>query len=57
MSSGILKDEHKERTTRLLTAFQARADADQKGLPTLDAAASNPTSARACSSCGIYTQT
>ena len=43
MSSGILKDEHKERSTRLLNAFQARADSDKKGLPALDAeAAQNP---------------
>ena len=39
MSSGVVKDEHKERTTRLLNAMEARADADMKGLPTLDAAA------------------
>ena len=43
MSSGVLKDEHKERTTRLLTALKTRADADKKGLPALDAEASkNP---------------
>jgi len=42
-SSGILKDDHKERTTRLLNAMKARADADKKGLPALDAEASkNP---------------
>jgi tetratricopeptide (TPR) repeat protein len=40
MSSGVLKDEHKERTTRLLNAFQVRADSDKKGLPALDAEAS-----------------
>lgn len=40
MSSGILKDEHKERTQRLLTALKTRADADKKGLPALDAEAS-----------------
>jgi len=39
MSSGVLKDEHKERTTRLLTALQARADADLNGLPALEAEA------------------
>jgi tetratricopeptide (TPR) repeat protein len=33
MSSGIVKDEHKERTTRLLDALQARADSDRRGLP------------------------
>jgi hypothetical protein len=39
MSSGALKDEHKERTTRLLAALKTRADADKKGLPQLDAEA------------------
>jgi hypothetical protein len=33
MSSGALKDEHKERTTRLLDAMQTRADSDRKSLP------------------------
>jgi hypothetical protein len=43
MSSGVLKDEHKERTTRLLSTFQARADSDKKGLLALDAeAGKNP---------------
>jgi hypothetical protein len=43
MSSGVLKDEHKGRTTRLLNALQARADFDKNGLPPLDAeAAKNP---------------
>jgi hypothetical protein len=43
MSSGALKDEHKERTTRLLTSMKTRADADKKALPQLDAeAAKNP---------------
>jgi tetratricopeptide (TPR) repeat protein len=43
MSSGILKDEHKERTTRLLNSLKTRADADKKGLPALDAEATkNP---------------
>jgi hypothetical protein len=37
---GVLKDEHKERTTRLLNAMKTRADADKKGLPALDAEAS-----------------
>lgn len=32
MSSGIVKDEHKERTNRLIKAMQDRADADKKGL-------------------------
>jgi tetratricopeptide (TPR) repeat protein len=39
MSSGVVKDEHRERTTRLLNALEARADADMKGLPALDAEA------------------
>jgi hypothetical protein len=43
MSSGVVKDEHKERTTRLLAALKARADSDKKGLPALDAEATkNP---------------
>jgi len=42
-SPGILKDEHKERTTRLLNSMKTRGDADKKGLPALDAeAAKNP---------------
>ena len=39
-TSGVLKDEHKERTTRLLNSLKTRADADKKGLPALDAEAS-----------------
>jgi tetratricopeptide (TPR) repeat protein len=43
MASGIIKDEHKERTTRLLNAFKTRADSDKKGLPQFDAdATKNP---------------
>jgi tetratricopeptide (TPR) repeat protein len=43
MSTGVLKEEHKERTNRLLTALKTRADADKKGLPALDAeAGKNP---------------
>jgi hypothetical protein len=43
MSTGQIKDEHKERTTRLLNALKTRADADKKALPSLDAEASkNP---------------
>jgi hypothetical protein len=42
-TSGVLKDEHKERTTRLLNAMKTRADADKKGLPALEGDASkNP---------------
>jgi tetratricopeptide (TPR) repeat protein len=37
MSSGLLKDEHRERTTRLLNAFKARAEADANGLASLNA--------------------
>jgi hypothetical protein len=33
MSTGVIKDEHKERTTRLLNALKGRADADRKALP------------------------
>jgi tetratricopeptide (TPR) repeat protein len=39
MSSGIVKDDHKERIDRLWNAMQMRADADKKGLPALDAEA------------------
>ncbi|HEY0801356.1 MAG TPA: hypothetical protein VGD54_10970 [Steroidobacteraceae bacterium] len=39
MSSGLVKDDHKERTTRLLNSLKTRADADKKGLPALDAEA------------------
>jgi len=39
MSTGQIKDEHKERTTRLMNALKTRADADKKGLPALDAEA------------------
>jgi hypothetical protein len=41
--SGIVKEEHKERTARLLNSMKTRADADKKGLPALEAQASqNP---------------
>jgi len=39
MSSGIVKDDHKERTTRLIKSLQDRADADRKGLPQQEAEA------------------
>jgi len=43
VSTGVIKDEHKERTNRLLTALKARADVDRKGLAQEDAEASkNP---------------
>src|SRR6202045_1808260 len=42
-TSGVLKDEHRERTTRLLNAVKSRADADKQGLPALETEAiSNP---------------
>ncbi len=42
-SGGVIKDDHKERTNRLMNAMKTRADADKKGLPQLDAeAAKNP---------------
>jgi hypothetical protein len=39
MSTGVIKDEHKERTTRLIKSLQDRADADKKGLPQQEAEA------------------
>jgi hypothetical protein len=39
MSTNVIKEDHKERTTRLLTALKMRADSDKKGLPQLDAEA------------------
>src|SRR5258708_8518657 len=43
LSSGVIKDEHKERTNRLLNSLKARADADRKGLASFDTeAAKNP---------------
>jgi tetratricopeptide (TPR) repeat protein len=43
LNSGVVKQEHKERVTRLLNALETRADADMKALPALDAEASkNP---------------
>jgi tetratricopeptide (TPR) repeat protein len=39
MSSGLITDQQKERTTRLLNSFKTRADADKKGLTQLDAEA------------------
>ncbi len=38
-STGVLKDEHKERTNRLLAALKTRADTDKKTLPQQDAEA------------------
>jgi tetratricopeptide (TPR) repeat protein len=40
---GVIKDEHKERTTRLLNSLKTRADTDRKGLASFDAEATkNP---------------
>jgi hypothetical protein len=38
-STGVIKDEHKERTTRLIKSLQDRAEADRKGLPQQEAEA------------------
>jgi len=40
MSNGVIKEEHKERTNRLLTALKTRAEADKKGLAQEEAEAS-----------------
>jgi tetratricopeptide (TPR) repeat protein len=40
MSNGAIKEEHKERTNRLLTALKGRAETDKKGLAQEDAEAS-----------------
>jgi tetratricopeptide (TPR) repeat protein len=43
IDGGLIKDEQKERTTRLLNSFKTRADADKKGQAQLDAEATkNP---------------
>ena len=43
ISSGLIKEEQKERTNRLLTSFKTRAEADKKGQAQLDAEATkNP---------------
>jgi hypothetical protein len=43
MSGGLINEQQKERTTRLLNSFKSRAEADKKGLAQLDAAATkNP---------------
>lgn len=39
LASPAMKDEHKERTNRLLNSLKPRADADKKGLPQADAEA------------------
>jgi outer membrane protein assembly factor BamD (BamD/ComL family) len=43
MSAGLIKDDQKERTNRLLNSFKTRAEADKKGQAQLDAEATkNP---------------
>jgi hypothetical protein len=43
MSSGLINDQQKERTSRLLNSFKTRAEVDKKGLKQLDAeAGKNP---------------
>jgi outer membrane protein assembly factor BamD (BamD/ComL family) len=43
MAGGLIKDEQKERTTRLLNSFKTRAEADKKGLAQQEAEATkNP---------------
>jgi uncharacterized protein HemY len=43
MSAGLINDQQKERTTRLLNSFKTRAEADKKGQAQLDAEATkNP---------------
>lgn len=43
MSSGLIKDEQKERTTRLLNSLKQRGDTDKKGVPQFQAEATkNP---------------
>jgi tetratricopeptide (TPR) repeat protein len=44
MAGGVVKDEHKERTNRLLAALKARADTDRKGLPQQEAEANKSAS-------------
>ncbi|HMK85723.1 MAG TPA: hypothetical protein VK437_07180 [Steroidobacteraceae bacterium] len=39
MAAGVIKDEHKERTTRLLNSLKARADTDRKNIAQEDAEA------------------
>jgi hypothetical protein len=39
MASTLMKEEHKERTTRLLNSLKTRAETDKKGLAQLDAEA------------------
>jgi tetratricopeptide (TPR) repeat protein len=43
MSTGLINDQQKERTNRLLNSFKTRAEADKKGLPQLDAEAKKST--------------
>ncbi len=43
MSTGVINDQQKERTNRLLNSFKTRAEADKKGLAQLDAEAKKNT--------------
>ncbi len=43
LASPLMKDEHKERTNRLLNSIKTRADADRKGLAQFDAEAQKST--------------
>jgi hypothetical protein len=42
-SSGLIKEEHKERIARLVNSMRSRADSDKKGLAALDAEADKNT--------------
>ncbi len=44
LSGGVIKDEHKERTTRLLNSLKTRADSDEKGLAQTGAEAAKSSS-------------
>jgi hypothetical protein len=45
MTTGIIKDEHKERVNRLLDSLESRADADRKGLAQEEAEANKSAAA------------
>lgn len=47
VASGMIKPEHKERTTRLLNSLKTRADADQKSLPQQEAEAAKSSAGEA----------
>jgi tetratricopeptide (TPR) repeat protein len=55
MASSLMKDEHKERTTRLSNALKTRADTDKKSIAQLDAdAAKSPTGNAALSAGEVH---